>query len=341
MNFEEFKERFQKIPVEEYPNRVRETIPEPMVSVRITTYQHADFIRESIESVLMQETDFPVEILIGDDESTDGTREICIEYAEKHPERIRLMLHRRENNIHLHGGPTHLFQYAYNTFSLRGKYIAGLSGDDYWTDPLKLQKQVDFLESNPDYVASCHDARVVNSSGHITNESLLSEELKRDRTQKEVLTGTRIQPLSLCYRNILDSFPHEFFESLNEDVFIISLLGQCGKAKYHEDIEKAAYRFHEGGVYSMKTGVFRNEASSNTRYKLSQYYERIGNEKASDEFKRQALRWEEGLAAQMKAAKDYSGAVKKIIWILFSYIKMGDWSRVKLLSQKIVDRIRI
>ena len=156
LDFEAFKERYEKVPVEEYPNNVREAVPEPVVSVHLLTYNHADYIREAIESVLMQEVDFPMEIVLGDDDSSDGTREICIEYAEQYPDLIRLQLHHRENNRKLNGAPTHLFQFYYNTFQLRGRYFAILSGDDYWTDPMKLQKQAYFLEDNDECVFIHH-----------------------------------------------------------------------------------------------------------------------------------------------------------------------------------------
>ena len=152
LDFEAFKERYEKVPVEEYPNNVREAVPTPVVSVHLLTYNHADYIREAIESVLMQEVDFPMEIVLGDDDSSDGTREICIEYAEQYPDLIRLQLHHRDNNIHLHGRPTHLFQYWYNTLSARGRYIAVLSGDDYWTDKTKLKKQYRSLHVSENFL---------------------------------------------------------------------------------------------------------------------------------------------------------------------------------------------
>ena len=151
MNFEEFRNKYQKVPVDEYPNTVLKDIPKPMVSCRVSTYMHAPYIKQCLDGVLMQKTEFPFEIVIGEDESNDGTREICSEYAQKYPDKIRLFLHSRENNIHINNAPSARFQGTYTTFLLRGKYQAICEGDDYWTDPYKLQKQVDFLEENPDY----------------------------------------------------------------------------------------------------------------------------------------------------------------------------------------------
>ena len=99
MNFDQFKAKYQKVSVSEYPNNVLESMPEPKVSVLLITYQHKEYFRDAIESILMQQTDFPFEIVIGDDDSTDGTRELCIEYAQKYPGKIRCFLHKNENKI--------------------------------------------------------------------------------------------------------------------------------------------------------------------------------------------------------------------------------------------------
>ena len=115
----------------------------PLLSVCLITYNHVNYIRQAIESVLMQEVDFSWELIIADDYSTDGTREILLEYKNKYPEFIKLIL--QEKNV----GP------AQNWKDLitkpNSKYIAYFEGDDYWIDPLKLKKQVGFLEANSDY----------------------------------------------------------------------------------------------------------------------------------------------------------------------------------------------
>lgn len=148
MTFQEFLEKYQKVPVEEYNNYVLELIPTPVVSCRVSTYQQASYIRQCLDGILMQKTNFSFEIVIGEDGSSDGTREICIEYAKKYPGVIRLFLHKRENNIQINGKPSARFQSLYTIFQLRGKYQTICEGDDYWTDPFKLQKQVDVLNSN-------------------------------------------------------------------------------------------------------------------------------------------------------------------------------------------------
>jgi len=115
----------------------------PLVSIDCITYNHKQYIRDAIEGFLMQITNFPVEILIHDDASTDGTAEIIREYEKQYPWLIK-PVYQTENQYSKHNGIISKIQYA----RARGKYLAFCEGDDYWTDPYKLQKQVDFLESN-------------------------------------------------------------------------------------------------------------------------------------------------------------------------------------------------
>ncbi len=140
-DFNFLKKKYQKKVVQELAGNAPKN---PVVSICVQTYQHVNYIRECLDGILMQETTFPFEILLGEDNSTDGTREICMEYAMKFPDKIRLFLHHRENNIKINGSPTGRFNFFYNFHKARGKHIALCEGDDYWTDPLKLQKQVDF-----------------------------------------------------------------------------------------------------------------------------------------------------------------------------------------------------
>lgn len=122
----------------------------PLVSVCIPTFQHIDFISKCLDSVLSQVTDFPFEILIGEDDSTDGTREICYRYADKYPDKIRLMLGKTEEKMIRNGKKigrlNHLNLYA----KARGKFICICDGDDYWTNDHKLQLQADLLNKYPD-----------------------------------------------------------------------------------------------------------------------------------------------------------------------------------------------
>lgn len=129
------------------------------LSVLFITYNHEEYLRQSLDGILMQECDFDYEIVVGEDCSTDNTREILKEYANKYPDKFVLLF--REKNF---GRPT---MNVYDTgMHCRGDYIAFLEGDDYWTDKNKLQKQVDFLEQHQEYMACTHTCEVVDKYGN-------------------------------------------------------------------------------------------------------------------------------------------------------------------------------
>jgi len=113
------------------------------VSIFMLTYNQEEYIIQAIEGVLMQKTDFSIQLVIGEDCSTDNTRDIVKDYAQKYPDKIRLILN--ETNIGL------IANYVKTYAQCTGKYVAICDGDDYWIDPFKLQKQVDFLETHSDY----------------------------------------------------------------------------------------------------------------------------------------------------------------------------------------------
>lgn len=129
---------------------------EPLVTVLFITYNHVRYVKQAIESILMQQTDFNYQIIVGDDASTDGTREILLKIAEENPDKI--ILSNPSHNLGAAGNFIQLFDACSGSGS---KYIAYLEGDDYWTDSLKLQKQVDFLEKNKDFVLCFSKAKIL------------------------------------------------------------------------------------------------------------------------------------------------------------------------------------
>jgi len=125
----------------------------PLVSIICLAYNHEKYIRQCLDGFVMQKTGFRYEIIIHDDASKDGTTAIIREYAKKYPGLFVTIF--QEENQYSKGipiGKTYMYPLA------KGKYIAECEGDDYWTDPYKLQKQVDFMESHPEYVLCCTDA---------------------------------------------------------------------------------------------------------------------------------------------------------------------------------------
>jgi len=129
-----------------------------MVSIDCITYNHEDYIRDTIDSFLMQKTNFNYEILIHDDASTDRTAEIITEYQKKYPDIIKPIFQKQNQYSQ---GVKHI-SYKFNHTRAKGKYIAFCEGDDYWIDENKLQKQVDFLETNPECTFCFHNAIVLD-----------------------------------------------------------------------------------------------------------------------------------------------------------------------------------
>ena len=131
---------------------------EVKLSVIFITYNHEKYVEKALRSVCEQETDFPFEVVVGEDCSTDSTREILRKVAAEYPDKVRLLF--REKNF---GRPT---LNVYNTtMECKGEYLAYLEGDDYWTDNHKLQKQVSFLEEHPEYIACTHGCMMVDENG--------------------------------------------------------------------------------------------------------------------------------------------------------------------------------
>ena len=139
----------------------------PVVSICSITYNHANYIRDTIESFLMQKTNVPIEIIIHDDASTDGTTEIIKEYSIKFPNIIIPIIQTENQYSKGVRGIAARFTFP----RARGKYIALCEGDDYWTDPYKLQKQVDFLEANPDCSLCFHASKLIHADN--TNKSYI------------------------------------------------------------------------------------------------------------------------------------------------------------------------
>ena len=148
---------------------------QPLVSIICVTYNHEKYIEKAIQSFLAQETDFPYEICIGEDNSTDKTREICQKYADENPDKIRLFLRERKDVIYYNGRPTGRYNFLETLKASRGKYIALCEGDDFWNHHQKLQFQVDFLEKNPEYSLAAHAVHIEQKNGEVHNKVMPPE----------------------------------------------------------------------------------------------------------------------------------------------------------------------
>lgn len=232
----------------------------PLVSISVVTYQHKNYIKQCLDGILMQQTNFPFEIILGEDESKDGTREICIDYANKYPDKIKLFLRNRNDVIYINGNATGRYNFIENLKSTKGKYIALCEGDDYWTDPLKLQKQVDFLEASPDYGICFHDVKIFDQ----TNLKLIEDNITRDVEETtdvtELAKGNYIHTPSVMLRNDF-TIPDWFKESPIGDWILYLLAIRNGKIKKMKEV-MAVYRVHNSSVWSGLSQETRNKKTA-------------------------------------------------------------------------------
>lgn len=209
----------------------------PVVSVIIPTYQQVDYIEECLNGVLMQNISFPLEIIIGEDDSTDGTREICKLYAQKYQEKIRLFLRSRKDVISIDGFNTGRFNTLACRYAARGKYLALCEGDDYWVDPGKLAKQVSFLDNNADYILCCHDVHLIyDRMPAIPKEKVLYPFKKKSFTIIDVIDQHFIPTLSLVFRNKIKEYPLWYINSISGDIALALLLLSQGKGYFFHEI---------------------------------------------------------------------------------------------------------
>lgn len=246
----------------------------PLVSICCITYNHEKYIAKTIESFLMQKTDFPFEIVIGEDCSTDNTWHIIKSYQEKYPSILKLL----PNDKNL--GSFNNFKRAHAYCC--GEFIAYCEGDDYWTDIFKLQKQVGFLLQNSDYVITYSSAHAVDDHQSIDYNYIGG--ISVDIDAHVLQCAAPINTLTVCYRKVLDDYP--IYANLSDviDLFNWSLLGHYGKGKYLASVLPSIYRQHQGGVHSQKGWGDKFKMLAMTDYALYLYYSSINHFQLSQYF---------------------------------------------------------
>jgi len=221
------------------------------LSVCITTYNHEEYIAQALDSVLMQQTEFDFEILVGEDQSDDATRDIVISYRDRCPN-LRLFLHNYPPDYQRVNGRANFFNNMENSV---GQYIALLDGDDYWTDPLKLQKQVDFLDAHPDCSAVYHKADVVEN-GTIRPGGCGIKVIKDFITTDDLLEHSNFIPTCsvMFRREVMDQMPEWVNISPYGDLPTQILNSLRGPIAFLNE-SMAARRIHQKGMFSGKSQV--------------------------------------------------------------------------------------
>lgn len=238
----------------------------PLASIRCLTYNHEQYIRQCLDGFIMQKTNFPFEIIVHDDASTDKTADIIREYAKKHPN-IHAILE-TENQYSKHDGSlARIVNQA-----IRGKYVALCEGDDYWTDPLKLQKQVDFLEKNPEYGMVYTLSKIYNQNKMKIEEYLFGSEYKG---YGDLLTYNRIPTLTTCIKTkvmmeyIDDIEPHKR-NWLMGDYPMWLWIGYHHKIKFFPDVTCVYRVLEESASHSKDIG--KNEKFILSTIDITSFY---------------------------------------------------------------------
>ncbi|MBL7965263.1 MAG: glycosyltransferase [Flavobacteriales bacterium] len=236
---------------------------EPLVSVVTATYQHAAFIARNIAGVAAQQVRFPVEHLIGEDESTDGTRDICRHAAAEAPHRIRLFLRERKDVVYRMGRPTARANVTDLYTAARGRYIAVCPGDDHWIDAGKLQAQVDLMEQHPHWAGCFTNAWNVREEQRTDYlRSWLGGALPASETELRTLVRRNFIPSAtfLFRRDILFPLPEAFFDAPVSDWVLVCHLARFGPMGYL-DRHTAERTIHAGGIISQRDLLHKLEVN--------------------------------------------------------------------------------
>lgn len=228
---------------------------QPTVTVWCLTYNQKEFIKDALDGFVMQKTSFPFEVIVHDDASTDGTTDLIYEYANKYPDIIKPMI--ETENQWQKGGLKHIIGIM-NEKHRRGKYIAFCEGDDYWTEPSKLQRQVDFLDNNADYSMCFHSAKKkyeTDTIAWINCENIQD----KDYDATDIFINWTVPTASiLCRKETMDFYANLKHPELiqNYDIFIILSCAMVGKLRgMHEQM--SVYRIQGGGLTYNKKALIR------------------------------------------------------------------------------------
>ncbi|MCB9046937.1 MAG: glycosyltransferase [Chitinophagales bacterium] len=216
----------------------------PKVAVFVVTYNHENYIAKALESIVAQKTDFQYKVFIGEDYSTDKTREICLSYKNEYPQIIELILH--SQNI----GSRNNAQLVYKAcFDSGAEYIAMCEGDDYWIDDYKLQKQVDFLDLNPEFSLCFHDVKVLSDEKLDVNPINYSKDVY---DIYDIANDNVINTVSVLWRKSMIDGVASYIQISILDYYLYMCLAKKGKIKYIPEV-MAVYRLHNTGMWSGKS----------------------------------------------------------------------------------------
>ncbi len=298
----------------------------PLVSVCLITYNHEKFIRRAIESVLNQKVNFKYELVIGEDDSNDGTRAICKVLAGENPDLIKLKLRDRADVIYKYGKPTGISNIRKTLEDCEGKYIAMLDGDDYWTSIHKLQFQFDLMENQRKYSAVFHDTHFVGpNDALIIEEDLQEAESSEEYYLDKVLASGSVAPTAALFfrRELIFPLPKWYTENPSDWKIEIMLAMNAPLLKIKDKLW-SAYTIHEGGIWSSET------IERQLKYRLDQVndlYAEPAFQKQKDSLDRyKAKSYEFGYQKLMHSKKKMAFSY---LWLFVKLSNLSPWIKIK------------
>ncbi|OGF26990.1 hypothetical protein A2331_02735 [Candidatus Falkowbacteria bacterium RIFOXYB2_FULL_34_18] len=307
-------------------------------SACIIVYNHEKYIRECLDSALSQKVNFDYEIVVCEDKSTDNTREIVKEYANKYPDKIKLYLN--ETNLGLIGN------WEKSMKSCQGEYIAICEGDDYWTDPYKIQKQVDFMEQNQDYTLTVHNSIVVDEKSKFIRNQCNKDKDETIPTE-ELIGGKFFATCSIVFKKeILNTLPDWFFTLEACDWTLPAFCAAHGKTKYFKE-KMSAYRKHKkGAAFNQKIKIesegkdffrFVEDSALYTSDILNKHF----NYKYDKQLRRQKIYWYNDLVDKYLRINDIQNTRKYAGIVLKETIILNHWKNGWLTYKRFIKLILI
>lgn len=230
----------------------------PVVSICCLAYNHEKYIRDALDSFLMQKTSFPIEILIHDDASTDGTADIIREYEEKYPDIVK-PIYQTENQ---YSKGIKNISGIFNFPRAKGRYIAMCEGDDYWTSPNKLEKQVAYLNNNPGCSLCFHSGKQVTVDGSVTDSYMRPYKGSRMVSPEEIIDKTSGYAMnSMVFpTEVVREIPDYYWNCPIGDIPMQLMMASKGWA-YYMDEPMSVYRVGVAGSWTdmMKSGDYEEK----------------------------------------------------------------------------------
>jgi glycosyltransferase involved in cell wall biosynthesis len=282
---------------------------EPLVDVNIAVYNHARYLKKTLEGVVRQNTTFPFRVLIGDDCSTDGSVEILQEYERKYPSVIEVIYQRK--NLGLSSSERNGIVLLKNSTA---RYIAILDGDDYWTDPLKLQKQVDFLEKNPTIFGCYHDVQVVDENNIVIRENYYKPHKEVFDQRDCLVSGGTYCTSSLVFRgDVINNMPKWFLRA-SSDYAIDLLITEYGKIA-HIGETMGVYRIHSDGSWQGNSEV-KNFETVVRRYQICLTHKKF-KKQYGDFFYERIAHLSRYLVANYNSSRQFGKRMKYIAYYIY------------------------